>query len=177
MKKIAKKSQKKILIKTLSIFAIVSFCLLLLLIIIISIESGEDDHYLVFSELGGSNYNEEIALTEQSSSEPILTFELVAGEAGEYGKLVTYNKGTEFEKTFYAYYVPASVYTVTNVGEYMGQICIYSGETYITEEGWEEPAESFGVELLDVDETTTITVKDGQYIEIQAPDEFCFKAQ
>lgn len=34
-------------------------------------------------------------------------FELVAGEQGEYGKMITYNKGTEFEENFYAFYVPA----------------------------------------------------------------------
>lgn len=117
--------------------------------------------------------------TTDSSSEPIvkpLKFVLTAGEAGEYGKLITYNKGTEFEETFYAFYIPEGTYTVTNKGEYMGQVNVYSDETHITEEGWEE-AESFGVKLLDVGKSDTITVGAGQHIEIAEPSVFEFEQQ
>lgn len=117
--------------------------------------------------------------TTDNSSEPVvepLKFVLTAGEAGEYGKLITYNKGTEFEETFYAFYIPEGTYTVTNKGEYMGQVNVYSDETHITEEGQEE-AESFGVKLLDVGNSDTITVGAGQHIEIAEPSVFEFEEQ
>ena len=100
------------------------------------------------------------------------SFTLTAGEAGEYGQLITYNKDTEFEEIFYAYYVPAGTYTVTNIGEYMGQINVYSDETVITEAGWEEAKSTGAVKLIDVGESDTITVEEGQHIEIIEPDVF-----
>lgn len=115
-----------------------------------------------------------------NSSEPVaepLKFVLKAGEAGEYGKLITYNKGTEFEETFYAFYIPEGTYTVTNKGEYMSQVNVYSDETHITEEGWEEVVESFAVKLLDVGKSDTITVGAGQHIEIAEPSVFEFEQQ
>ena len=66
--------------------------------------------------------------TEEPKQEEKLVFELVAGEQGEYGKMITYNKGTEFEENFYAFYVPVGTYTVTNVGKYMSQLNVYSDE-------------------------------------------------
>ena len=100
------------------------------------------------------------------------SFTLIAGEAGEYGQLITYNKGTEFEETFYAYYIPEGTYTVTNTGEYMNQISVYSNETVITEAGWEEAESTGDVKLLDVGESDTITVEEDQHIEIMEPAEF-----
>lgn len=113
---------------------------------------------------------------EEQPSEKI-SFDLIAGEAGEYGTLVTFNEGTECEETLYIYHIPAGTYTVTNVGSYMGQINIYSDETHITDEGWEEPAESFYVKLLRVNESDTFTIADGQYIEIHEPDIFRLEMQ
>ncbi|MGI6013652.1 MAG: hypothetical protein ACOX7K_05140 [Oscillospiraceae bacterium] len=101
---------------------------------------------------------------------------LTAGEAGEYGKLITYNKGTKFEENFYAFYIPEGTYTVTNKGEYMSQVNVYSDETHITEDGWEE-AESLGVKLLDVGKSDTITVSAGQHIKIAEPSVFEFEQQ
>ena len=121
--------------------------------------------------------NELTKPTSEETPTPAISFDLVAGEAGEYGKYVTFNEGTEFEETFYAYYIPAGVYTVTNVGEYVGQISVYSNGIHVTEEGWEEPAESGDVALLDVNESTTITIRENQYVEIHEPDHFRFEAQ
>jgi len=115
--------------------------------------------------------NEPTDSTPSSSTESIpetLKFVLTAGEAGEYGKLVTYNKGTEFEETFYVFYIPEGTYTVTNKGKYMSQVNVYSNETRTTEEGWEEPAEVGDVKLLDVGKSATITVAAGQHIDIGA---------
>lgn len=110
--------------------------------------------------------------TENSEIEEKSVIELVAGEQGEYGTLVTFNKGTEFEQTVIAYHIPAGEYTVTNIGEYMNQFNIYSDETHITDEGWEEPAEGIFVKLMDVGATEDFTIKDGQYIKIVEPGKY-----
>ena len=117
----------------------------------------------------------DIGTEQDEPSEPKitkLTFTITAGDAGEYGKLIPYNKGTEFEENFYAYYIPAGTYTVTNKGEYMSQINVYSDETVINEDGWEEPKSTGTVKLLDVDKSETITIEDGQHIEIAEPSVF-----
>ena len=109
---------------------------------------------------------------ENSEIEEKLVIELVSGEQGEYGTLVTFNKGTEFEQTVIAYHIPAGEYTVTNIGEYMNQFNIYSDETHITDEGWEEPAKGIFVKLMDVGSTEDFTIEDGQYIKIVEPGKF-----
>ena len=97
------------------------------------------------------------------------SFTITAGETGEYGKLITYNKGTEFESTNYAYYVPAGTYTVTNIGEYGSQIDVCSDEIVTTDSGWEESADIGAVELMGVGDSCTITVEEGYHIEIIEP--------
>ena len=122
----------------------------------------------------------DISTEQDETSEPEITklsFTLTAGEAGEYGKLVTYNKGTEFEETFYAYYVPAGTYTVTNKGEYMSQINVYSDETVINEDGWEEPVIAQEGQMLKINQETTVTLEEGQVIYIQEPAVFSFEMQ
>lgn len=108
----------------------------------------------------------------EAVTEPALTIELVAGEAGEYGELFTVNKDTEFEETYYIYHIPAGTYSVTNNGEYMSQFNVYSDEIVKNDSGWEEVAESFYVKVLDVDASDTFTIADGQHIEIQEPAKF-----
>ena len=110
--------------------------------------------------------------TENVEVEEKLVIELVAGEQGEYGTPITFNKGTEFEETVIAYHIPAGEYTATNIGEYMDQFNIYSDETHKTEEGWEEPDESVFVKLIDVGATEDFTIADGQYIKIVEPGKF-----
>ena len=127
-----------------------------------------------------SETSSEENLSEESSSlssNNSFSFELKAGEKGEYGQKFTINKDTEFEETYFVYYIPLGTYTVTNIGQYMGQINICSTETVITDEGWEEPAEVFGVYLLDEGESETITIEEGQYIEIHEPNNFKFEQQ
>ena len=100
------------------------------------------------------------------------SIELVAGEEGEYGELFTINKGTEFEETYYIYRIPAATYTVTNTGDYMGQFSVYGETVYITEEGWEELSDVFYAIRLDVGESDTVEIGEGQIIEIHEPDQF-----
>ena len=113
-----------------------------------------------------------VETTENLVPEEKLVIELVAGELGEYGTSITFNKGTEFEDTVIAYHIPAGEYTATNIGEYMDQFNIYSDEIHKTEEGWEEPAEVVFVKLIDVDATEDFTIEDGQYIKIVEPGKF-----
>lgn len=113
---------------------------------------------------------------EETVNEEILTFELIAGEAGEYGELFTINKDTEFEETYYIYHIPSGTYTVTNTGEYMSQLNVYSDEIVVNEAGWEEPAETFYIKLLDVGQSDTVTVADGSFIEIHEPASFTFES-
>lgn len=112
-----------------------------------------------------------VEVTEEIKEEKLM-IELVAGEEGEYGTPITFNKGTEFEETVIAYHIPAGEYTVTNMGDYMDQFNIYSDETQKTEEGWEEPAESVFVKLIDVGTSEDFTIEDGQYIKIVEPGKF-----
>lgn len=96
-----------------------------------------------------------------------LSFYLKAGEKGDYGNYITYNKGTEFEEKFYAYYVPNGTYTVTNKGKYMTQVNVYSDETHKVD-GWDEPVDC-KVYLLNVDESKEIIVPEGYHIELTEP--------
>lgn len=108
------------------------------------------------------------ASTEISVTNEVLEFELVAGEQGDYGKMISYNKGTEFEENFYAYYIPYGSYKITNVGDYMTQVNVYSDETVITDAGWEEVADG-SVKLIDVNASEEMTVPKGYHIEINEP--------
>ena len=120
---------------------------------------------------------ENTATEEPKQEEEQLVFELVAGEQGEYGKMITYNKGTEFEENFYAFYVPVGTYTVTNVGKYMSQLNVYSDEIVKNDDGWDEVAESFFNKVIDVNKSETVTVEEGQHIEIAEPSQFKFEQQ
>ena len=118
------------------------------------------------------------ATTEQTTeaTEEALTIELIPGEPGEYGEILTLNEGTEGEESQYVYRIPAGTYTVTNTGEYMNQFNVYSDEVIVTEYGWEEPADGFAI-LLDVGESDTFTIEDGQYIEIHPPGKFLIESE
>lgn len=107
--------------------------------------------------------------TETNKAEETLAFELVAGERGDYGKEKIYNEGTECEDKRIAYYVPYGTYKITNVGDYMTQVNVYSDETVITDAGWEEVADVGSVKLIDVDASEEMTVPKGYHIEITEP--------
>ena len=115
--------------------------------------------------------------TEAVNKEEKLVFELVAGVQGEYGRMITYNKGTEFEENFYAYYIPVGTYIVTNIGEKLTQLNVYSDEIVINDAGWEEIAESFFNEVVQVGQSKTITIEEGRHIEISEPTHLKFEQQ
>lgn len=101
-----------------------------------------------------------------------VSIELIAGEPGEYGELLTLNKDTEFEETYYVYRVPAGTWLVTNTGKYMDQFNVYGETVYVTDAGWEELSDVFFVKVLDVGESAKVTIEDGQIIEIHEPGSF-----
>ncbi len=107
--------------------------------------------------------------SETNEAAETLSFELVAGEQDDYGKMITYNKGTEFEESFYAYYVPYGTYKITNIGDYMTQVNVYSDEIVVTDAGWEETADADSVKLIDVGASEEMTVPKGYHIEINEP--------
>ena len=137
----------------------------------------EDDAAEDAAEAVASEAEEEAEVEAEDDDEGTLSFELVAGEEGEYGELFTMNKGTEFEETYYIYHVPSGTYTVTNTGEYMNQFNVYSDEITVNDAGWEEVAEVFYAEVLDVGASDAVTIEDGQFIEIHEPGKFLLELQ
>lgn len=119
------------------------------------------------SEPASSSEEPEPAAAEQA--EPAApAIELVAGEQGEYGQELVLNAGTEFEEHNIVYYLPAGDYSVKNVGDYRTQVSVYEG-VQTNEDGWEEPANTGDVLLLDAGQTGDLNVPDGWYIEIHEP--------
>ena len=124
------------------------------------------------NESVGNQDTENTKDTENTDVEPSpsnISFTITAGQQGECGKLITYNAGTEFAEEFFAYYVPAGTYEVTNNTKYMTQVNVYSDEKTVNEDGWEEPAEVYVVQLIDAGKTAEITVGENQHIEVTEP--------
>ena len=113
-----------------------------------------------------SKAEDEAGLPEDEAGQ--LMIDIVAGEPGEYGTLLTMNAGTEFEETKYVYYVPAGRYRIENMDKYPTQASVYQG-VHVTEEGWEEPANTGDVVVVGKDSVETITVPEGYYIELAEP--------
>ena len=103
-----------------------------------------------------------------------LTFLITPNEKGKYGFENTLNEGTEFEETQIVYHIPAGTYSVTNLGEYSGQIEACSDKTHITEEGWQEPEEVGQIVVIDSNETVEFTIEDGFYLEIHINGDLVF---
>lgn len=108
--------------------------------------------------------------TPTVESEETLEIVLAYPELGEYGRYHTFNEDTDAE-TIVQYFVPAGVYTVTNVDRSPWTfVYTYSNETQITNAGWEEPAESWVSPMLKVGESCEVTIPEGWYIELQEKD-------
>lgn len=103
----------------------------------------------------------------KNESEYDLQFYLKAGTKGSYGRILTYNSGTEFEEKLYAYYVPSGKYIVSNEGSYPTQVNVYSNEIRLVN-GWEEPKE-VACYVLEKGQSKEIEVKSGFHIEITEP--------
>lgn len=106
---------------------------------------------------------------EQETANDNITIELIAGEQGEYGQLITMSEGTDMEESFYVYYVPGGSYEVTNEGNYMAQVSVYEGFSQNEETGYDEYTNSGDILTLDTGKTDIIEILDGWFIEIQEP--------
>lgn len=104
---------------------------------------------------------------EEPAEEETLTFILMDGEVGEYGKEVVYNKGTEFEEHEICYYIPAGTYLVSNLNDKgAGQVSVYSGEPVKNGE-WEEFVMDDNCArpiVVMAGETKELEVKEGQFV-------------
>lgn len=152
------------------------WAVILVIIIITSFGSNNDDvdepddnNEIVNTDTQISNESEN---EEDISEEEPFSFELIAGEQGEYGELITVNKDTEFEEVIYIYHIPAGTYKVTNIGEYMNQFNVYSNEYVVNEDGWEEIAEAYYIKVLNPGESDTFTIEEGQHVDICEPGKF-----
>lgn len=105
--------------------------------------------------------------SDNSSANANNSFTLIAGEAGKYGEKFKLN-----DESYYVYRVPSGTYNVTNVGKYPNQFNVYGDKVYITDNGYEELSDTYYVKVLMVNESDTVTVEDGQIIEINGPAEF-----
>ena len=113
--------------------------------------------------------------TEAPTSVPTeapLVIVLTYPELGEYGEYYTFNanvaKAEESDKeTIIQCYVPAGKYTLTNEGQYPTFVFIYSRKTVISSFGWEEPAETWTSQMLQVGDSCDIEIKEDHYINLQ----------
>lgn len=138
--------------------------ILLGLVFFIGVVTGSDSED-VSQESSKRSY--QVTLPQNSYIQYDLRFHLEAGKKGDFGKILTYNAGTECEETFYAYYVPSGKYIVTNKGYYTTQVNVYSDETHIVN-GWEEPKD-VQCYLISKDQSKQIIVEEGFHIEISEP--------
>ena len=122
-----------------------------------------------------------IAPTDATTAEPTTEpFEILLKwpDLGEYGEYYTFNekvkKAEESDKeTIIQCYVPAGVYTVTNVDHSPWSfVYVYSRETVISEYGWEEPADTWVSPKLEVGDSCEVTIPEGWYINLQQNDTF-----
>ena len=113
--------------------------------------------------------------TNKETEDEKISFTLIAGEVGDYGEKIVFNKGTDMEIERIYYHIPAGTYTVTNVGEYMSQVNVYSDEIHKNEDGWEEPVVAYENQMLDVNKSTSITIDDSQAVYISEPAKFKFE--
>lgn len=116
--------------------------------------------------------------TENVSIQETISFDIVNGEQGEYGKSRTINKNTEFEKTFFEYHIPTGTYTVSNKAETGAcQISVYSDE-YIKVDGVDEPKETIATVVVFANESATISLSEGQHLKLSDGSEtLSFKQQ
>ena len=106
--------------------------------------------------------------SETELPENAVTFVLSWDEAGEYGKKMTLNAGTDIEMTFYAYYIPAGTYNVRNLSEnIITQVTVYSG---VESDGETEMFLSDDCDRPIVvspnGEAQTLTIKEGQFVKL-----------
>ena len=108
---------------------------------------------LVFGLFGmGGNKDEEKATAE---NEDTVTYELVGGEVGEYGTVITLNKDTDMPVDKYMYKLPAGDYTVTTTNQKVSAFYVAKDEI-----GQEEGNTEYPEILVPVTEEYMLTAGD-----------------
>lgn len=134
----------------------------------------------------GANPQTDITLVESETNIDVVntsvddsSIELISGELGEYGVIITLNEGMEYEGVSYedetfCYFVPAGTYTVLNVGEFPSALYVNQNATtteYDTDgnafESWIQENPLGSGNLLGVNETAEITINDGYFIDLK----------
>lgn len=112
---------------------------------------------------------------EQETKEPSIVISINTDEAGEYGKAMTLNAGTDMENKFIGYFLPAGTYTVSVFIGSTAQISVYKNQTQNVD-GWEEflLGDSAPIVLLSDKDKKTITVSDGEFVKISGSGVFSF---
>lgn len=112
---------------------------------------------------------------EQETKEPSIVISINTDEAGEYGKEMTLNAGTDMEENFYGYFLPAGTYNVSVFIGSTAQISVYKDDKQKVD-GWEEfPIGcSQPVVMLSAEDKKTITVSDGEFVKISGSGVFTF---
>ncbi|SFU74346.1 hypothetical protein [Butyrivibrio sp. M55] len=90
-------------------------------------------------------------------------------EKGKYGKDLVLNEGSDAPDNIIGHFVPSGKYEVTNLGDKPTQVNVYKNEKAVTEEGWEEWADTGDIALLKPNESAEITIEDGYFVNADAP--------
>ena len=115
---------------------------------------------------------------QAKQTEEPLTIILKYPELGEYGRYYTMNdkvkKAAESDKeTIIQCFVPAGSYIVTYEGKApWSYVNVYTEETVITEDGWEEYADTWISKQLKQGDSCEVTVPEGWYIHLNENDIF-----
>ncbi len=143
-----------------------------------TVSESESEITTTVSETNVTETTEETVLTEESDngadSDAVeqTQIELIAGELGEYGQIITLNEGSDLADTNYCYFVPSGTYQVTNMGEHPTQVDVYKNErsTDTDADGNEYEYWADGTAyLIDVGTTKEVVVDEGYFIEIEEP--------
>lgn len=119
--------------------------------------------------MGGNDKDATETATSTEQTETADVIELEAGVLGDYGKEIVMNEGTDMPENLIVYYVPEGEYTVTNIGDYMTQVSVYGGFARDESTGYDDYTEIGDTPTIDVNQTATITVPEGWFIEIHEP--------
>lgn len=97
------------------------------------------------------------------------SFQLIAGELGEFGKKLTMNEGTDMPEDLIVYYLPVGTYEVENIGSFPAQVMVYEGFKRNDETGYDDYTNMGDVKRIEVGKKDTIEVPSGWFVEIHEP--------
>lgn len=104
----------------------------------------------------------------ETAPAPELSVMLDASQAGEYGREIVLDAGTEDEYRYFGYFFPAGHYRATYTdGKAWTQISFYRDETTVNTNGFEEAVLSDKKPILaNVGEPVEFDLVDGEYIKL-----------